>query len=174
MKKGKLILLLLSLIIITGACIRQIVTNEIPTTAKELEQETIEPTTGNKFTVTNENISTLYNKSKEVNITKELDSVRFRINNIEVSKLEISEGYRDGFGDKGIVTILNLEVELENTSDDTISIYPVQGKVIINTKEENIGNTFFSDDLDGEFLGETKRRGKLYFYSIQKPRILII
>lgn len=90
---------------------------------------------------------TIFKKNEEVEAAQEIGPFIVKINKMQVAKLETSEDYKSMFDDKDAVTILALEVEVENKSTETNSIYPDQGTIVTNTKEQKDAHIFLSDDV---------------------------
>lgn len=62
-------------------------------------------------------------------------------------------------------TIVAIHLEIENTSDKSVDIYPTQGTLAINTKKQIEYRMIFpgSEDLTGEYLGNTLKKGVVAF-----------
>jgi len=56
-----------------------------------------------------------------------------------------------------------IDIDVENTSDEDISFYPDQSTIIISTKEQIEANMWFSEDVGGDFYGQVKKSGQVYF-----------
>lgn len=106
---------------------------------------------------------TIFKKSEEVNAFQESGPFTVKVNKMQVAKLEVSENYKSMFNNKDIVTIVTLEVEVENKSSETNSIYPNQGTIVTNTKEQKEAHLSLSDDVGGDFIGEVIKKGNVIF-----------
>jgi hypothetical protein len=100
---------------------------------------------------------------------------------MQVSKLEVNEKYKRRFDNKDVVTIVELRVEVENErtsgyimdvelevedeneSTETNIIYPEQGTIVTNTKEQKDAHEDFSAMIGGEYIGRITREGYIYF-----------
>jgi hypothetical protein len=106
---------------------------------------------------------TIFNKNEEVEAIKESGPFVVKVNKVQVAKLEVSDDYKSMFDDKDIVAVVTLEVEVENKSTETNSIYPDQGTIVTDTKEQKEANIFLSDDVGGEYIGEVVKKGNVIF-----------
>lgn len=105
---------------------------------------------------------TVVSKNESVNVEQESGPFVVKVNKMQLASLEVSEDYKDMF-DKDLVTVVTLEVEVENKSSDTNSMYPDQGTIVTNTKEQKDAEMFFSDDVGGDFIGEVTKKGNVVF-----------
>lgn len=60
-------------------------------------------------------------------------------------------------------TLVAMDVSFENTSEKTICFYPDQGEITTNTKEQVAADMFFSDSVGGDFIGNVRKEGTLFF-----------
>lgn len=81
---------------------------------------------------------------------------------MKISKVTLDPAYQQSSNDNKIKAIV-MDVNVENTSDDTIRWYPTQGKLALNTKEQIESPSFKSDRVDGEFVGKIIKTGKIVF-----------
>ncbi len=112
---------------------------------------------------------TIYLTKKNLGIAKKLGPINFAIDKIQTSRLEVAKGYEDMFNKKKEVTLVILNVKVENTSDKTISVYPDQATITTNTGEQLQAETFISDQVGGEFIGKVKKEGNVMFVANSKP-----
>ena len=103
---------------------------------------------------------------KKLNRKGKTGPIKYNIKAIQVSKLtattdEMAQAL-DVEKDKE-VGLVAMDVEIENTSDDTINFYFDQGKLTTNTKEQVEANLMLSDNIDGEYLGKVTHKGTLMF-----------
>ncbi|MBA2877198.1 hypothetical protein HNR63_000225 [Anoxybacillus kamchatkensis] len=54
-----------------------------------------------------------------------------------------------------------LDVTVENTSSNKVSWYPVQGTFALNTGEQIEDAILYSENVEGDFLGRTVKKGKI-------------
>lgn len=97
-------------------------------------------------------------KSYDVDVNVESGPMQMKI-----SKVSLDPAYQQSKYDKKIKAVV-MDVSVENTSDDTISWYPVlDGKLALNTKEQIDRSSFQSDNVDGDFIGKIVKPGKIVF-----------
>lgn len=106
---------------------------------------------------------TIFKKNEEVGAVQESGPFTVKVNKMQVSKLEVSEEYKSTFDNKDVVTIVTLEVEVENKSTETNTIYPDQGTIVTNTKEQKDAHLFLSGDVGGEYIGEVIKKENVIF-----------
>ena len=106
---------------------------------------------------------TVVNKNESVNMTQESGPFKITVNKVQVATLEVDPDYQDMFENKDIVTVITLEIKVENKSTETNSIYPDQAIIVTNTKEQVEADLFFSDDVGGDFIGEVIKEGDVIF-----------
>lgn len=66
----------------------------------------------------------IFMKNKALDITETIGSVNFAIDKVQTSRLTVNEAYRDSFDGQEEVTVVAMNVIVENTIDDTISFHP--------------------------------------------------
>ena len=106
---------------------------------------------------------TVVNKKKDINQTFQSGPVNLTINAIQTATLEPSESYKDMFDGKEKLTIVTINMKTENTSDDTVGIYPNQAVLTTNTGEQVDADIWLSDDLGGDFYGKVSKEGDVIF-----------
>ena len=104
--------------------------------------------------------------NKELNITGQTGPMNYTIEAIQVSKLTATTDEMAQFlgieKDKE-VALVAINASAENTSQDTISFYLGQSTITTNTKEQVDSDTFLSEYIDGEFLGNVVHSGSMIF-----------
>lgn len=103
------------------------------------------------------------NQKKDLNKTVQSGPINLTVNAIQTATLEPSEEYKDMFEGKNKLTIVTVNLTVENTSDDTIGFYPDQGTLTTNTNEQATAETFLSDEVGGDFYGKVKKEGNVIF-----------
>lgn len=147
---------------------KEVVTEE-ETTETEVQEETEEPaddsTTGEiveEGGLRKEPIIT----DKELNKTGETGPFKYSINAIQVSKLTATNDEMAELlsieKDKEVALVV-MDVSVENTTEDTNSIYFDQATLTTNTKEQVTADFMLSDYIDGEYLGAVIHEGSIYF-----------
>lgn len=103
---------------------------------------------------------------KELNLAGESGPFQYTIAAIQVSKItaltETAAELLDIEKDKA-VTLVSIQASAENTSDNTNSFYIGQAQLTSNTKEQADSDMFFSDYIEGEFLGKVVHEGTLVY-----------
>lgn len=102
-------------------------------------------------------------EKKNINDLFESGPIKLTITDIQISKVNPSPNYKSMFNNKDEVTSVVLAVEVENTSDETISFFPDQGTIVTNTKEQKGAQVFLSDEVGGDFIGQVKKKGNIIF-----------
>ena len=106
----------------------------------------------------------------DLGIAKKLGPMDFKINSVQTSRLIIDEASRGMFEDKEEVTLIILDVDVENTSDDTVSFYPDQAVLTTNTGEQIDAEMMFVEEIGGDFIGKVKKSGKVVFLAESDPK----
>lgn len=168
----------------SGANSQQSTTAKTTTTeegiVKEIKQEDTE--TNNKKTISGSKIgakketkigtSTLLDVKNDYTISTEsgplkidileTQFVRYNLNNTGKNILNTQEDN---------VTVVYIISRIENTSENTISIFPDQGKLVIpNTKEQASASVFLvPGELGGEYIGQVIKEGDAGFVIKSSP-----
>ena len=61
------------------------------------------------------------------------------------------------------IEYIQIDMEVENTSDETISFYAGQPTITTNTGEQLDADMWLSDHIDGDYIGAVKKSGSLFF-----------
>lgn len=131
------------------------------------EQESQE--SGPEVEETDIGIMTRYKTNKDLNLEQQTGPFVVRVLASQLATLETNEDSKPMFDNKDKVTILTLQVEVENTSEETNSIYPNQGTVVTNTKEQVECDLFLSEDVGGDFIGQVVKKGDIFFILDSDP-----
>lgn len=102
-------------------------------------------------------------EKKNINDVFESGPIKLKITDLQISKVNPKPNYKSIFNDKDEVTSVVVAVEVENTSNETISFYPDQGTLVTNTKEQKEADLFLSDDVGGDFIGQVIKKGNIVF-----------
>lgn len=103
-------------------------------------------------------------KSKEgFELIKESGPFEIKTTDIEVLNFNLLDEYKEDFENKDKLTVITMAIEVENNSTDINSIYPLQGMLSVNTKEEVEADMMLSDEVGGEFLEGEIKTGKILF-----------
>ena len=104
---------------------------------------------------------TIVKSQKGINIKKTSGPFEIIVTDIQVSKLETNDNSKSMFNNKDEVTIVTIAMTVENKDKKTNSIYPDQGKIVTNTKEQKDVDLMLSDHLGGDFIGEVVKKGNI-------------
>ncbi|GGP07919.1 DUF4352 domain-containing protein [Oceanobacillus neutriphilus] len=128
--------------------------------ATEEDEENTEPQVGD--VVTNEGgESTLVSKIDEIG-TFESGPIELTINKVNGVSMSVSEDYVDTFGTDQLEYI-QVDMEVENTSDDNVDFYASQAILTTSTGEQLEPDFLMSDHIDGEFFGNVNKSGSSYY-----------
>lgn len=61
------------------------------------------------------------------------------------------------------IEYIQIDMEVENTSEETISFYADQATITTNTGEQLESDMWLSDYIDGDYIGAVKKSGSLFF-----------
>lgn len=102
---------------------------------------------------------TVIKSNKELAMTETTGSMNLTLHAIQLATLEVDENYKDAFDNQDTVSIVKINMTVENTSDKTISWYPNQSTIVTDTGQQVDADLWFSDDVGGDFLGKVKKEG---------------
>lgn len=168
-------LLLLSLILVLGACGTDSEENDdkeqTSGAADEEEANTDKEKESEKENDENESedvqedddakVTNTYT-NKELGITGTAGSMEYEINAIQLKKVEpkneaLANLFEVEVGDE--VHTITIEMAGENTSEEDMNFYLGQATIVTNTKEQLEPNMLLSEHLKGEYLGEVRHEG---------------
>ena len=109
---------------------------------------------------------TVFLTNRQIGYTIEAGTFTITINSVQLADLEFSDADTAAFfdlnsGDKA--TLFAVDISVENTSDETLAIYPDQSTIVTSTKEQVSSELFLSDNVGGDFLGQVIKSGQVYF-----------
>ena len=138
-------------------------------TEETTETETVEEETAEEeSTVTEENgmrKEVLYT-NEDLGITGTTGPINYTISGIQVSNLTATTDEAAemlGIEKDTEVALVVIEASGENTTDDTIYFYLGQATLVSNTKEQIDPDIWYSDYIDGEYLGNVIHSGQLMY-----------
>ncbi|WP_215112251.1 DUF4352 domain-containing protein [Exiguobacterium sp. s75] len=154
--------------------------DELKTTATDTEDVAeAEASAPEEATTENEDVqeselgtNKIYMKNKALTIAEAMGPIQFAIDKVQTSRLTVAEAYRDSFDGQEEVTVVAMNMIVENTVDETMSFHPNQATLVTNTGEQVSSDLWFSDDVGGEFLGKVKKEGNVLFFVKAKPEEL--
>lgn len=103
---------------------------------------------------------------KALNYTGTSGPMKYEISAIQISNLNaFTDDAADMFDieKNKDVAVIALDVSIENTSDDDVSFYFDQAVLTSNTKEQVDPNWLFSDNIEGDYLGNVIHSGTLIY-----------
>lgn len=146
------------------------VEDETETSEPEVEEETATSESENTATGETEEQNGLRKTpvytNKELNHTGETGPMKYSVDALQVSKLtattdEMAEML--GVEKDKEVTLVVVDITVENTTDDTVYFYVGQATLTSNTKEQVDSDMLLSDYIDGEYLGNVIHSGSLMY-----------
>lgn len=107
---------------------------------------------------------TLTNLGGVTNIDEMQQSGPFNVTVQEVQKgqLQPSADYVEMMGGEDLA-VISVKISVENTNGDTNMIYPDQGTIVTDTKQQVDADMFLSDSVGGDFIGEVVKEGTIFF-----------
>lgn len=114
-------------------------------------------------TVTNEaGESLLVSRTDDVG-TFESGPIKLTIEKANGVSMKVNDDYVDMLGGKELEYI-QVDMTVENTSDDHISFYASQATMTTSTGEQLESDMLMSDHIDGEFLGAVTKSGSSFYF----------
>ena len=177
MKKILLSLLILTLSISLIGCSKEktsetnqnIEANKTTEETKIVDEREVVEETGPETQKTDIGLMTIYKTNEEVNLEQQSGPFIVKVLKSRISTLEPNEDSKFMFDNKDKVTIITLYVEVENTSKEINYIYPNQGTIVTNTKEQVDCDLLLSEDIGGDFIGEVIKKGNIFFVLDSDP-----
>lgn len=112
--------------------------------------------------VTNEGgESTLVSKTDNIG-TFESRPIELTINKVNGVSMAVNEDYVDAF-ETDQLEYIQVDMEVENTSDDNVDFYASQAILTTSTGEQLEPDFLMSDHIDGEFFGNVNKSGSSYY-----------
>lgn len=140
--------------------------------AAETEEQTAEPKEEADVQESELGSNQIYMKNKALDISETIGSIQFAIDKVQTSRLSVEAAYRDMFDGKEAVTVVAMNVIVENTIDDTVNFHPNQATLVTNTGEQVTADLWYSEDVGGEFLGKVRKEGNVLFFVETMPKEL--
>ncbi|OIJ12644.1 hypothetical protein BKP37_12635 [Anaerobacillus alkalilacustris] len=173
--KKRLLFLLAALLLVVSAC----GTTEEPTETEveneegvnqEEEQEEVLPEEVNDDgfehsvgdVIENEGGKfTLISRASDIE-TQETGPIIFNISQVNTSTGDL-KGDLASFLEKDFINYIQIDMEVENTSEENITFFPAQATITTNTGEQLESDMWLSEHIDGEFIGAVKKSGSQFF-----------
>lgn len=112
---------------------------------------------------------TIYKTNTDLNLVQRSGPFIVKILGSRLFTFEPSEDTKFMFDNKDKVTVITLHVEVENTSEETYTIYPNQGTIVTNTKEQVDCHIWLSEEVGGDFIGQVIKKGDINFILDSDP-----
>ena len=113
-------------------------------------------------TVQNEGGSfTLINRASDIP-TQEDGPIILNISQVNTAYAEL-EGEMIDFLERETMHYIQIDMEVENTSSETIEFYASQAIITTNTGEQLEADFWLSDYIEGTYIGEVKKSGTQFF-----------
>lgn len=125
--------------------------------SKESSEKTENETTESEF-----GTLTTLGKVKGINETKQSGPFNVTVEAIQKSQLQPSADYVELFGGEDLA-VISIQLSVEHTSEDTNVIYPDQGTIVTDTKQQVVADMILSDSVGGDFLGQVIKEGTIQF-----------
>lgn len=103
-------------------------------------------------------------KKTDINELKESGPFKLKINYISSLEFEPTKEMSVFLepNEDGLANLIAVHMTIENTSDDTLSIYPNQSTLIANKKQVD-SDIFMSAEVGGDFYGNVEKEGLVFF-----------
>lgn len=108
-------------------------------------------------------IKTITGTNYGINETSTSGPFEITILNAQTSQLEITDPNALEYFESENLSSVVLEIEVKHTSDDTNSIYPDQGYLVINDGNQIQADILLSDLLGDEYYGKSSKKGMVIF-----------
>jgi hypothetical protein len=136
--------------------------------AEEGETMTSEENEGNEAkvgdTITSDvGEATLVSRTDDVG-TFESGPIELTIEKANGAAMKVSDEYVDMFDGQEELEYIQLDMTVENTSEDHITFYASQAVMTTDSGEQLDPNMLLSDHIDGEFLGEVTKSGTSFYF----------
>lgn len=159
MPKFKFLILLSLSVVILSACKNDETSKNSDSSAGSKTDSSASQSKKNESEIGKINEIDTYDK---LNISQTSGPITLSITKIERSQIEPREEYQDILGGKTLGALM-FNVTVENSSQDTLSIYPDQGTVTTDSGEQIDASPLFSDEVGGEFNSGQEKKGTILF-----------
>jgi heme/copper-type cytochrome/quinol oxidase subunit 2 len=151
---------MLSLTLLLSACTKE--ENQVIPAKEITETEETEKENNWETQVGDDVELTLVAKNVEVE-TIQTGPIHINIPQVNVTYAKHNQALKDILKkDEG--SYIQIDFELENISDETISINPDKATIITNTGEQLDSHLLLSDNIGGDFIRKVKKEGSVYFF----------
>lgn len=95
-------------------------------------------------------------------VTQETGPMILNVTQVNAISAQIKGELAD-FMESDVMEYIQIDMEVENTSEETINFYPGQATITTNTGEQLEPDMWLSDHIEGEFIGAVKKSGSEFF-----------
>ncbi|WP_078596659.1 hypothetical protein [Evansella clarkii] len=106
---------------------------------------------------------TILKEETELDITETSGEMRLTVNAVQIADFDINEEFADFFNGLSEATVFTFHIDAENVSEEDLGFYPNQSTITTNTGQQISSNLLLSDDVGGEFFGNVKKIGEVFF-----------
>lgn len=99
---------------------------------------------------------------KDINETQQSGPFTVTVEEVQKAQLQPVADYVDMMGGEDLA-VISIKLSVENTNEDTNMIYPDQGTIVTDTKQQVDADMFLSESVGGDFLGEVVKSGTIFF-----------
>ncbi|MEC2073595.1 hypothetical protein [Alkalihalophilus marmarensis] len=104
---------------------------------------------------------TLHARNDQVDI-QESGPMTLSISQANTASGEL-KGEMADFLEKDQIEYIQIDMEVENSSEETISFYADQATITTSTGEQLEADIWMSDHIDGDYYGQVKKSGSVFF-----------
>lgn len=130
--------------------------------AAESVESSEESETESKVTESEFGTMTTLAQVKDMNETQQTGPFNITVEAIQKSQLQPTADYVELFGGEDLA-VISIQLSVENTNDDTNAIYPDQGTIVTDTKQQVTADMLLSDSVGGDFIGQVIKDGTIQF-----------
>ncbi|WP_413375756.1 hypothetical protein [Alkalihalobacillus sp. 1P02AB] len=98
--------------------------------------------------------------------TESIETGSMTLNLVQVNAVsgELSDEFALFFDDETELHYIQIDVEISNSSEETINFYADQATITTNTGEQlDMPDFFLSDHIGGEFIGAVNKSGSIFY-----------
>lgn len=99
---------------------------------------------------------------KNINETQQSGPFTVTVEEVQKGQLQPAADYVDMMGGEDLA-VISIKLSVENTNEETNMIYPDQGTIVTDTKQQVEADMFLSESVGGDFIGEVIKEGTIFF-----------
>lgn len=102
-------------------------------------------------------------KANKIGMTELSGPFEITLNDAVIADYKITKDFeKKYFKENNYITLLGIDISVENTSNFTNKIYPNKSKIILNNKEI-ISDSILSDPIGGNYISQVNKQGVIFF-----------